>query len=362
MKECHSPHWASCWGRLPLLAVVAGLGFVPVVMAGGPREVRPPAPIAAMVTDINGLGDQGFNDGAYQGLVLGLLHGFEMRLLESNQATDYLPNLQGLAEDGARIVFAVGFPMEEALISAARQHRDTFFAGIDVPGDEDLPNLQGIVFREEESGYLAGVVAGLLTRDYAQYLPQVSGETNVVGVVIGMDIPAVERYEVGFIQGVASVNKEARVLTAQTGNFTDPQRGRAAAEAMIAQGADVIFHAAGNAGRGVIEAARDAGILAIGADTDQNYLAPDTVVTSAIKKIPESVVAVLQSVARDSFTPGTVRYGLAEDATGLAPFHAFGPQIPPGFTAMVEAAQSAIVNGFVEVATTREEIDHLLSR
>ena len=356
MKEL----FASYRRVLPLLMLMAAVVNGPVVIAGGLREVRPPAPIAAMVTDIGGLGDQGFNDGAYQGLVLGLLHGFEMRLLESNQNTDYLPNLLGLAEDGAQIIFAVGFPMEEALISAAGQHRDTFFAGIDIPGDAGLPNLQGIVFREEESGYLAGVAAGLLTGDYAQYLSQLNQETNVVGVVIGMDIPAVERYEVGFIQGVASVNEEARVLTATTGNFTDTLRARAAAEEMIAEGADVIFHAAGNAGRGVIDAARDAGILAIGVDTDQNYLAPDTVITSAIKKIPETVVAVMQSVANGTFTPGTVRYGLAENATGLAPFHAFGPQIPPGFTNALEAAQSAIVSGSVEIAVTREEILHLL--
>ena len=343
-----------------IIAVVVLLVASSLVVAGGRQEAGPQARIAAMATDVGGLGDQSFNDGAYQGLLLGAPMGFEARVVESNQQTDYIPNLSGLAEDGAEIVFAVGFLMEEAVKEAARMHPDTYFGGIDIGGDDSLPNFQGIVYREEQSGYLAGVVAGLMTRQYASASPRLNPDANVVGVVLGMFIPPVERFEVGYIQGVKSVNPEATILSVTAGDFVDQAKGREAALAMIEQGADIIFQAAGLTGLGVIQAARESGILAIGVDIDQNHVAPDTVLTSAIKKIPESVEVVLRSVVDGNFQNGTVSYGLAEDATGLAPFHGFDSVVPQAVKDAVAAASRGILDGSIQVATTRGQIQHLL--
>ncbi|SIQ32916.1 nucleoside-binding protein [Alkalispirochaeta americana] len=338
------------------LLVVAGA----LVFAGGRPEADPDRRIAAMATDVGGLGDQSFNDGAYQGLLLGAPYGFEARVVESNQQTDYIPNLSGLAEDGAEIVFAVGFLMEDAVKEAARMHPDTLFGGIDIGGDDDLPNFQGILYREEQSGYLAGVLAGLMTKDHADAIPRLRPDHNVVGAVLGMLVPPVERFEVGFIQGVKSVNPDATVLSVTAGSFVDQAGGREAALAMIEQGADIVFQAAGLTGLGVIQAADEEGVLAIGVDIDQNHVAPDAVLTSAIKKIPESVEVVLRSIAEGTFQGGTVSYGLAEDATGLAPFHGFDSMIPQEVKDALEAARQGILDGSIEIATSRSQIQHLM--
>lgn len=345
--------------RIIVISLVL-VAVVSLLFTGCQREEAPQARIAAMATDVGGLGDQSFNDGAYQGLLLGAPMGFEARVVESNQQTDYIPNLSGLAEDGAEIVFAVGFLMEEAVKDAARMHPDTFFAGIDIGGDDSIPNFQGIVYREEQSGYLAGIVAGMLTGEYSHVSSRLNPNANVVGVVLGMFIPPVERFEVGFIQGVKSVNPDATVLSVTAGDFVDQAKGREAALAMVEQGADIIFQAAGLTGLGVIQAARESGILAIGVDVDQNHVAPDTVLTSAIKKIPESVEVVIRSVDEGTFQSGTVSYGLAEDATGLAPFHGFDSVVPQSVKDAVDAAIAGILDGSIQVATTRAQIQHLL--
>lgn len=340
---------------LVLLAVVSTF-----VVAGGRPEAAPTRRIAAMATDVGGLGDQSFNDGAYQGLLLGEPLGFEARVVESNQQTDYIPNLSGLAEDGAEIVFAVGFLMEEAVKEAARMHPDTYFGGIDIGGDDDLDNFQGILYREEQSGYLAGIVAGLMTNQYADASPRLRSDRNVVGIVLGMFIPPVERFEVGYIQGVKSVNPDATILSVTSGSFVDQAAGREATLAMIEQGADIVFQAAGLTGLGVIQAANEEGIFAIGVDIDQNHVAPETVLTSAIKKIPESVEVVLQSIVDGNFRSGTVSYGLAEDATGLAPFHQHDAIVPQAVKDAVDEAIRGILDGSIEVATSRSQIQHLL--
>ncbi len=332
-----------------------------VVFAGGQGEegTGETTMIAAMATDVGGLGDRSFNDGAYEGLVRGERFGFEARVVESNQQTDYIPNLTGLAEDGADIVFAVGFLMEEAVKEAARMNPDTFFGGIDIGGDESVPNFQGILYREQESGFLAGVVAGHMTAEFSDASPRLNPDP-VVGVVLGMFIPPVERFEVGFIQGVKYANPDVRVLSVTAGDFVDQSRGREAALAMIEQGADIVFHAAGLTGLGSIQAAREAGVLAIGVDVDQNSVAPDTVLTSAVKNIPESIEVVLESVVDGTFEGGTHVYGLAEGATGISPFHGFDDVVPQEVKDAVEAATQAILSGEIEIAATRAEIQDLL--
>lgn len=343
---------------LLLLVVAAAMVFAGGQAEDGEAQGDEPM-VAAMATDVGGLGDGSFNDGAYAGLEMGADLGFEARVVESNQQTDYIPNLTGLAEDGSEIVFAVGFLMEEAVKEAARMNPDTYFAGIDIGGDPDIPNFQGILYKEEQSGFLAGVVAGHMTAEFSDASDKLNPDP-VVGVVLGMFVPPVERFEVGFIQGVNYANPDVEVLSVTAGDFTDQARGREAGLAMIEQGADIVFHAAGLTGLGVIEAARDSGVLAIGVDIDQNEEAPDTVLTSAIKKIPESVYVVLESVANDNFESGTVTYGLAEDATGIAPFHGFDDMVPQAVKDAVDQAREDILSGEIEIAQTRGEIEDLL--
>ncbi len=326
-------------------------------VAPAAEEEAAPAVVASMATDVGGLGDKSFNDGAYAGLEKAEAElGAEINVIESKQQTDYIPNLTGLAEDGSDIVFAVGFLMEQAVKEAAANMPDTYFAGIDIGTAEGDPeNFQGILYKEEQAGYLAGVVAGMMTKEYAGNSEKLNDE-NVVGVVLGMFIPPVERYEVGFIQGIESVNPDCKILSVTSGSFTDQAKGKEAAVAMIEQGADIIFHAAGLTGLGAMQAAKEEGVLAIGVDVDQNAVAPDTVLTSAEKKIPQTVFLAVKSVVDGNFEGGTRVYGLAEDAVGISEFHSLDSIVPQEVKDTIEQAKKDILSGAITIEQTRAAI------
>jgi len=321
------------------------------------EEEAAPAAVASMATDVGGLGDKSFNEGAYHGLEMARDElGVEINVIESKQQTDYIPNLTGLAEDGSDIVFAVGFLMEQAVKEAATNMPDTYFAGIDIGAAEGDPaNFQGILYKEEQAGYLAGVVAGMMTKEYAGNSDKLNDD-NVVGVVLGMFVPPVERYEVGFIQGIESVNPDCKILSVTSGSFTDQAKGKEAAVAMVEQGADIIFHAAGLTGLGAIQAAKEEGIMAIGVDVDQNAVAPDTVLTSAEKKIPQTVFLAVKSVVDGNFKGGTHVYGLAEEAVGISDFHGFNDVVPQEVKDAVEQAKADILSGAITIEQTRAAI------
>ena len=314
--------------------------------------------VTAMVTDIGGLGDKSFNDGVYEGLQLIEEEGVEVRLVESKQQTDYVPNLSGFAEDGANLVFAVGFLMAEAVVEAASNYPEANFAGIDIFIDESSApsNLQGILFKEHESGYLAGVLAGLLTKEHADVSPKLNDD-NVLGVVLVLLIPPVERFEVGFKAGVHKYNPEARVISIITESFTDTTKGKEVALAMIDQGADIIFPVAGLTGVGSINAAQERGVLAIGVDVDQNDLAPDTVITSAIKKLSAASYLTTKTALEGNFQGGNNVLGIAEDATGIAPFHGFDSIIPEEVKQILEEEKTAMISGTVSIPESRAEAE-----
>jgi basic membrane protein A and related proteins len=338
-----------------LLVIAVGAGMV---FAGGQQDEGGDGMIAAMATDVGGLGDKSFNDGSYAGLQMASEElGVETRIVESNQMTDYVPNLTGLAEDGADIVFGVGFLMADALVESANNNPDTYFAGIDVFVDpESAPdNLLGILFNEQESGYLAGIVAGLMTKEFASATPKLNDE-NVVGVVLGMDIPPVERYQAGFYAGVMSVNPDCKVLSVVTGAFDDTAKGKEAAIAMIEQGADIIFQVAGLTGVGSINACKERGCVAIGVDVDQYAQAPDTVITSAEKKLTQATYLVVESVVNGTFEGGMSKtFGINENATGISPYHEFDSIVPQAVKDAVDQAIEEMKAGKITVPASRAE-------
>jgi basic membrane protein A len=314
--------------------------------------------IAAMATDVGGLGDKSFNDGAYNGLKMAEEKlGVEARVVESKQQTDYVPNLSGLAEDGADIVFGVGFLMEEAVNEAARNNPDAYFAGIDIWASDASPdNFMGVVFNEHEAGYLAGIVAGLMTKEYASSTDKLNDD-NVLGIVLGMFIPPVEKYEVGFIAGAKSVNPDVEIISVTSGSFTDQAKGKEAALAMIEQGADIVFHAAGLTGLGAINACAEEGVLAIGVDVDQNSVAPDTVLTSAEKKIVQATYLAVEAAVDGTFEGGTRIFDIKDDAVGISEFHSFDSIVPQAVKDAVDQAIADMKAGNAKVPTTRAELE-----
>jgi basic membrane protein A and related proteins len=300
-----------------------------------------------LVTDIGGLNDRGFNSLANQGLERAASElGAEIRVLESKSDADYIPNLSTLSEEGYDLVISVGFLMGEATHQAAEAFPDTNFAIIDFAyggeGCEDtntceLPNLQGLLFKEQETGYLAGYLAGLVT------------ESNTISSVGGIKIPPVDRFIAGYQAGAKASNPDVETLNGYSEDFVDQAKCKELALDQIAEGSDIVFQVAGGCGLGALDAASEEGVWGIGVDADQAFLG-DHVLTSALKKVDEAVFQTIQGQADGSFQGGGVTlFGLAEEGVGLGEF---SPNAPQEAIDETLAQVPSIVDGSIEVPDT----------
>ncbi len=299
------------------------------------------APKSVMVTDVGGLGDQSFNDAAWRGLNRAKEElGVDIAVVESSMMTDYEPNLSNLAESGADLIWAVGFLMTDAVENVASLYPNTKFGLIDAVVDE--PNVLSFTFKDHEASYLAGVFAAMWT------------ETGKIGFIGGMDVPVIERFESGFRAGVKATKPDAEILIGYAGNFNDPGKGKELALTQYNQGADIIYHAAGATGLGLIEAAKETGKWAIGVDSDQTVLDPEHVVASMLKRVDNAVFYGVEALVNDEFVATHLELGLAEGGVGLA--YSKGIEIPESILTAVEAANEDIVSGKIEVPGTRAEL------
>jgi len=256
-----------------------------------------------LVTDIGGLNDRSFNFLASEGLKQAEEElGVEGRILESKSDADYIPNLSTLAEDDFDLVVGVGFLITEAIDAAAKEYPDTNFAIIDVPV-EALPskptNVRGLIFKEQEGGYLAGYLAGLIqTSDMERLKPEL-----VVSSVGGQKIPPVDRYIAGFMAGAKAANGKVKALNTYSQDFVDQAKCKEIALDQISQGSDVIIQVAGGCGLGALDAAADQGVWGIGADADQGFLG-DHILASALKRVDVSVFSTIELLQNDEFAGG----------------------------------------------------------
>lgn len=329
-----------------------------LVLAGCAPQAAKEAIKASMVTDVGGLGDKGFNDGVWAGLQRAKSElGVEVGVVTSKEAKDYVSNLSRLAEEGNDVIFGVGFLFAPVIGDVAKKYPDVKFGGVDIElFDEnfqsvDVDNLREILFKEQESSYLAGIVAGMMTKETTD--PKLNPD-NIIGVVAGMKIPPVDRWIAGFIAGAKSVNPDVKVLVKYTETFTDPAAGKEAALAQFNQGADIVFQVAGLTGLGVIEAAKETNHFAIGVDTDQNYLAPEHVLTSALKNLEEATFSTVKDAVEGKFAGGNFYYGLSNNGVGLAPFHDLDDIVPQAVKDAVEKAKQDIIDGKVTPPTAVE--------
>ncbi len=296
--------------------------------------------------DIGGRGDQSFNDAAAAGLDKAKAElGIEIKEAEaSNGEADAAKEerLRVLANAGYNPVIAVGFAYSASLAKVAKELPDTHFAIIDdeaAVGD----NIANLVFAEEQGSFLVGAAAALKSK---------SGKIGFVG---GVDVPLIHKFEAGYTAGATAVNKDIKVqvkyLTQPPdfSGFGDPAKGKTAAAGMYDAGADVVYQAAGGSGGGVFEAAKAAGGLAIGVDSDQYKTADPSVqsviMTSMLKKVDVAVYDFIKSSSEDSFTAGTVRYDLAKDGVG---YSTSGGQIDD-IVAQLEDYKAKIVSGEITV-------------
>jgi len=347
-------------------AVLVVFAMATMVLGGCSSTTTPPAsttttpPAAAamkagMVTDVGGLGDKSFNDLSWAGLEKAKADlGIETKALSSKSMADYETNLTSLADAGYSPIFAVGFLMQDAVTKMATSTPDTNFGGIDIFVTDPPKNFVGLNFKEQEAGYLAGVVAGLATK--ATFDTRLNSK-NIIGFVGGMAIPPVQRYEAGFVAGAKSVNPTVKVISLYAGKFDDQAKGKELGLSLISDGADVVFAAAGQTGIGTFTACQESKkALFIGVDSDQFLTLTnpgDTILTSAVKKIDVAVFSVLKQ-AKDGAFPGgqNLSFGLKDDGVGISPFHDFDAKVPQAIKDAVDKATADVKAGTVTVPET----------
>ena len=291
-----------------------------------------------LVTDIGGLNDRGFNHLAYEGVQeakakLGIK--FNVSLSSSN--AEYVPNLTSFARGGYDLVIGVGFTEAQAVDTAAHLFPHTKFAIVDVDQTSEPhkpPNLLGLLFREQEVGYLAGYLAGLEEKR----LPG----NDVIGSVGGQKQPPVDRFIAGYRAGAQAADPGITTLNAYSQDFVKQDVCKTIALNQIQAGAGVVFQVAGGCGRGVIKAAADKNVWAIGVDADQSYIDPRHVLTSATKHVDVAVFKAIQSVVNGTFKGGNAVYGLKDNGVGLGKIN---PRVPKSEVAAVEKIRQEIVSG-----------------
>src|SRR4051794_21789390 len=273
----------------------------------------------AMVTDIGGLNDRSFNASAYQGLKDAKSQlGSEIRVLTSSSNADYVPNLSTLARQKYDMVVAVGFLMAEATEKVAKSFPNTKFAIIDssqAAMKTKPKNVAGLLFSEQESGYLAGYMAGLYVKD--------QGGKQVVSSVGGQKIPPVDHYIAGYEAGAKAANPKIETLHDYSQDFVDQAKCKELALNQIAKGSQVVFQVAGQCGLGALDAAKEKNVQGVGVDVDQAYLG-DQVMTSALKKIDQAVVQEAQKVQDGSYKGGDTLFSLANNGTGIGKTNSTG--------------------------------------
>jgi basic membrane protein A len=311
-----------------------------------------PAISVGMVSDTGGLDDRGFNEFSINGFERAESElGVTGRVYVSESGDDYLPNLTAAVDDGHDLVIAIGFLIQPSVVEVATEATDVNFAGVDqfyAPppdcGGEGqspcaLPNVLGLQFPSEEAGYLAGVVAAMLTK---------SGTVSTVG---GIKIPPVDNWIAGFRQAVKDTNPDVKLLNAYSQDFVDQAKCKEIALDQIAQGSDLVFQVAGQCGLGALDAACQEGVFAIGVDADQSF-AGDCVVTSALKPLELAVFETIKSVQDGTFQGNTNRlFGIEEfpDAELLAPFTA---DVSQEIQDAVEEAKQKLISGEIDPPDT----------
>jgi basic membrane protein A len=252
-----------------------------------------------LVTDIGGLNDRSFNQLANDGLERAEKDlGVDGRVLTSNENSDYVPNLSSLAQQKYDLVIGVGFLMGAAMNTVATKFPQTNFAIIDFPQSalKDKPtNVRGLLFTENQAGYLAGYVAGLYVKD--------KGGDQVVSSVGGQKVPAVDSYIAGYQAGAKKANPKIKTLTGYSDSFTNQAACKELALNQIAEGSQVVFQVAGGCGLGALDAAKERNLAGIGVDADQGYLG-DHIITSAMKRVDVAVYDTIKQAQDGSFKGG----------------------------------------------------------
>jgi basic membrane protein A len=320
-----------------VLVLVVGIAVLAASSAGTGGAAPEGTLEIGMVTDSSGLNDRGFNHLAYVGLQQAQKRlGITFRVAESRSSSDYIPNLAAFARQGYDLVVGVGYTEIGAMGAVAKRFPKTRFAIVDV-ANGDLAgkpkNVLGLLFREEQVGYLAGYLAGL----EAKRKPG----PDVVSSVAGEKQPPVDRFIAGYQAGARKADPKITVVNAYSQDFTDQAKCKSIALNQISAGSIAVFAVAGGCGLGALDAARERNVWGIGVDADQSFLGSQ-ILTSATKKVDRAVFLAVQSVQNGKFHGGNAVFGLREGGVGLGKISA---KVPKAEVAAVERIRTQLVAG-----------------
>ncbi len=301
---------------------------------------------AAMVTDLGGLSTspdtKGFSDLCWDALQKAKTDlGIEVTLLESKELADLEPNLTKMASEGYNYVVGCGFLFTDAITAVAPKFPDVKFSIVD--SVVDGPNIQSLVFAEEQGSFLVGAIAAGMSK------------TGTIGFLGGMEIPLIKKFEAGYWAGAKTINPNIKVLSGYTGNFTDVAKGKEISLTQFKQGADVIYAAAGSCGLGTIEAAKENGFWAIGVDTDQDAYAKGSVLTSMLKHVEVAVYNSVKAAYDGTFKAGVITNDLKVGGVGYSPMTYTKDKVPAELLAKVQKLSDMIKSGAIVVPSTMDE-------
>src|SRR2546421_1391049 len=293
-----------------------------------------------LVTDIGGLNDRGFNHLSFVGLQraqTGL--GIQQRVYQAKSTQEYVPNLSTFARQGYDLTIGVGFTEAEAIDTAATTFPNSHFAIVDVDQTQEKhkpKNLLGLLFREQETGYLVGYLAGLEEK-------RLPGK-DVIGSVGGQKQPPVDRFIAGYQAGAKAADPGIKLLNGYSEDFSDQAKCKQVALNQIEQGAGVIFQVAGGCGLGALDAAKEKHVWGIGVDADQSFLGPH-ILTSAVKRVDTAVFLALKMVVDGTFKGGNIVFGLKQNGVGIGKI---SPKVPKSEVAAVDKVRAEIISGKIK--------------
>ena len=308
------------------------------------KELLALVPKVGLVTDVGKVNDGTFNEFAYKGMIRAAEeYGLQSAFIETLAPTDYEKNITQFAEEGYDVIITVGFMLTDATRALAPNYPDIKFAGVDQSQADVIDNVMGMIFSEDQSGFLAGALAGQMTK------------SKTVGIVCGMEIPPVIKFRKGYENGVHYVCPDCTVLGLYIDSFTDPARGKEAALSQMAEGADVIFGAGGPTGSGGILGAAAEGVWVIGVDQDE-YLTTfgrgsvegaDKLLSSAMKRVDVSVYTAIKTALEGTFKGGNAFFVASNQGVGLAPFHDAEDAIPQAVKDKLDEIYKGLADGTI---------------
>ena len=286
-----------------------------------------------MVTDVGGVNDGSFNQSAWEGLQRAAENfGCEVKYIESKGDADFVPNIESFLDEDYDLIICTGYVMADAVRDAAELNPDQKFAIVDDASNADLDNVTCMMFEQEQASYLVGLAAGYTT------------ESNVVGFVVGQANETMNSFGYGYLAGVLDANPDATILQYNANSLNT----------MVTKGADVVFHAAGGTGLGVIDGCKENGIWAIGVDSDQSPLAPETILTSALKRVDNACYDATKKAILGTLEGGVATYDLAAGGVDIAPTT---DNLSKDVLEKIEDAKKDIIAGDLVVPKNQEEFE-----